>query len=84
MSPHLLGFVNLVMTSIISTRLSAHFLPYGGLRIICARQWVMTDERPSGLISVERNLSYGMMQTPKNMVDYFEKKGNRRVDLQIN
>jgi len=46
----------------------------------------MGDERLSGLclLSVERDLSYGMMQTPKNMVDDFVKKGNRRVYLQIN
>jgi len=44
-----------------------------------------TLERLSGLclISVERDLSYGLMQNPENMVDDFAKKGNRRVDLQL-
>ena len=45
----------------------------------------MGDERLSGLclISVERDLSYGMMQNPENMVDDFAKKRNRRVRLQL-
>ena len=40
-----------------------------------------TLERLSGLclISVERDLSYGMMQNLENMVDDFAKKGHRRV-----
>jgi len=44
----------------------------------------MGDESLSGLchISVERDLSYGMMQNPENMVDDFAKKGSRRVHLQ--
>jgi len=45
----------------------------------------MGDEKLSGLclISVERDLSYGMMQNPENMVDDFAKKGNRRVHLRL-
>ena len=43
----------------------------------------MGDERLSGLISVDRDLSYGMMQNPENMVDDFAKIGNRRVHLQL-
>jgi len=45
----------------------------------------MGDERQSGLclISVEGDLSYGIMQNPENMVDDFVKKGNRRVHLQL-
>ena len=46
----------------------------------------MGDERLSGLcgsLSVERDLSYGLIQNPESMVDDFAKKENRRVDLQL-
>jgi len=45
----------------------------------------MGDEKLRGLclISVERDLRYGIMQNPGNMVDDFARKGNRRVHLQL-
>ena len=84
MSPHLLAFVNLAMTLPVSSAQAD--------RTFSTMRWVknylrstMGDERLGGLrlISVERDFSYGMVQTPKNMVDDFAKKGNRRVHLQL-
>ena len=43
----------------------------------------MGDERLSDLclISVERDLSYYLMQNPESVVDGFAKTGNKRVQL---
>ena len=85
MSSHLLAFVNLVVTlSVSSAQAERTFSTMRRLRIINLPS-TMGDERLSGLclISVEKDLSYGMMQNPENMVDDFAKKGNRRVHLRL-
>src|SRR6218665_2937795 len=87
-SPHLLAFVNLVMTLPVSSAQAERTFSTISLRPLTrVKNYLRSTmiERLSGLclISVERDLSYGMMQNPENMVDDFARKRNRRVHLQL-
>jgi len=83
--PDLLAFVNLIMTLPVSSAQAERTFSTMK-RVKNYLRSTIADERLSDLclISVERDLSYDLMQNPESLVDGFAKTGNKRIQLNLN